>query len=47
MATNKYIQVIGFIIVIGLFWRLVGPELAVVSATVVAIWEFLKPSRFN
>lgn len=45
MATNKYIQVIGFIIGIGLIWRLVNPEGAAVVATAVAIWEYLKPSR--
>jgi len=45
MANNKFSQVIGFVVIIGLFWWFVGPELAAISATVVAVWEYLKPSR--
>jgi len=42
---NKYIQIVGFIIIIGIIWHFGNPESAVVTAVVVAIWEFLKPSH--
>lgn len=44
---NKYIylQVIGFLVVIALLWRIVSPEVAAITATVVAIWEFIRPSH--
>ena len=42
---NKHIQIIGFIIVIAAIWYFGNPEAAAITATVVAIWEFLEPSR--
>jgi hypothetical protein len=44
---NKYIflQILGFMILIALLWRFGGPELAAITATMVAIWEFIDPSR--
>ena len=40
----KYIQVIGFLVVIALLWRIGSAEIAAVTATMVAIWEFIHPS---
>lgn len=42
---NKYIQIIGFIIIIVAIWHFVSPESAVSTAVAVAIWEFLRPSH--
>lgn len=47
MSSKKYIQVIGFVAVVMVVWKFVGPELAAVTATAVAIWEFLNPSRIS